>query len=132
MTGRGGAREGAGRPPRQEPKSKPIWCGQMPTEDREAILEWLTPTERGKALMDAVREKTKGARIMYGEIYEGEDRVKQVNYLRDLAANIKFGSDDPSTSAQDRIDYYCSEFADELPQWFDDHDKGLLVQWVED
>ena len=60
-TPRGGAREGAGRPPRQEPKSRPIWCGQMPTEDREAIIEWLTPTERGEALMDAVLiKKAKG------------------------------------------------------------------------
>ena len=61
-TPRGGKREGAGRPPRQEPKAKPIWCGQMSEADREAILEWLTPQERGKALMDAVMiKKAKGA-----------------------------------------------------------------------
>ena len=53
----GGAREGAGRPPRQEPKSKPIWCGQMAEADRQMILDTLTPTERGEALMDAAQVK---------------------------------------------------------------------------
>ena len=53
-TPRGGAREGAGRPPRQGPKSKPIWCGHMPEQDRALIMDTLTPTERGEALMDAV------------------------------------------------------------------------------
>ena len=66
------------------------------------------------------------------DMYDGDDRVQQVNALRELATNIAFGSDDPSTSAQERVDYYCTEFADELPGWFDDHDKALLVQMVED
>ena len=65
-------------------------------------------------------------------IYEGEDRVKQVDYLRDLASNLVFGSDDPSTSAEDRVTYYCEEFAAELPSWFDDHDRALLVRFMED
>ena len=50
MTPRGGAREGVGRPPRTEPKSRPIWCGQMAEQDRAAILT-LTPGERYDALM---------------------------------------------------------------------------------
>jgi len=54
MTPRGGAREGVGRPPRTEPKSRPIWCGQMAEQDRALILELLTPGERYEALMDAV------------------------------------------------------------------------------
>ena len=53
MTPRGGAREGAGRPPRTEPKSRPIWCGQMAEQDLALILT-LTPDERYDALMDAV------------------------------------------------------------------------------
>ena len=53
MTPRGGKREGAGRPPRTEPKSRPIWCGQMSEQDRALILT-LTPGERYAALMDAV------------------------------------------------------------------------------
>ena len=59
------------------------------------------------------------------------DRAAQVLFIRDLAANIAFGSDDPSTSAQDRVDYYCTEFADELPEWFDTRDKALLVRFVD-
>ena len=54
MTPRGGVREGAGRPRRTEPKSRPIWCGQMAEQDRALILELLTPDERYTALMDAV------------------------------------------------------------------------------
>ena len=54
MTPRGGKREGAGRPPRTEPKSRPVWCGQMSEQDRALILELLTPEGRYTALMDAV------------------------------------------------------------------------------
>ena len=54
MTPRGGAREGAGRPRREAPKSRPIWCGQMAEQDRALILDTLTPDERYTALMDAV------------------------------------------------------------------------------
>ena len=57
MTTHGGAREGAGRPPRQEPKSLPIWCGQMSESDRRLILERLTPQERYTALMREVKER---------------------------------------------------------------------------
>ena len=57
MTTHGGARPGAGRPKRQEPKSRPIWCGQMSEQDRRLILERLTPTERHAALMDAAERK---------------------------------------------------------------------------
>ena len=57
MTPRGGAREGAGRPRREAPKTRPIWCGQMAEQDRALILELLTPGERKAALMDAVEYK---------------------------------------------------------------------------
>ena len=63
MTTHGGAREGAGRPPRTEPKSRPIWCGQMAEEHREMILDRLEPIERYEALMDAIERKEKGMRI---------------------------------------------------------------------
>ena len=57
MTTHGGAREGAGRPRRQEPKSKPIWCGQMSESDRALIIERLTPQERYAALMREARKE---------------------------------------------------------------------------
>ena len=56
-TPRGGAREGAGRPPRQEPKARPIWCGQISEEDRKLILERLTPQQRHAALIQAARRE---------------------------------------------------------------------------
>lgn len=69
---------------------------------------------------------------MDGDVYEGEDRIRQVIYLQNLAANISFGSDDPSTSARERVDYYCANFPDELPSWFDNGDKKLLIALVVD
>ena len=55
-TGRGGKREGAGRPRRIAPKAYPIWCGQLSKEDRARILTHLSPEERRDALLDAVAE----------------------------------------------------------------------------
>lgn len=71
MTPRGGKREGAGRPPRQEPKSRAIWCGQMPEEHRALILERLTPDERHEALLDAAT--LKGDRRMITVTVRRED-----------------------------------------------------------
>ena len=62
MTTHGGAREGAGRPPRQEPKSRPVWCGQMSEDDRALILERLTPQERYQALMRGILMKERRER----------------------------------------------------------------------
>ena len=63
-------------------------------------------------------------------MYDGDDRVEQVNWLRNVAANIAFSSDDPETSAEDRVAYFCQET--ELPEWFDAHDQNLLVTMVGD
>ena len=52
----GGPRPGAGRPPRTEPKTQPIWVGQITAEQRRLILT-LTPEERFAALVEAAREK---------------------------------------------------------------------------
>jgi hypothetical protein len=53
----GGKREGAGRPRRAEPKSKPIWCGQISEEQRQYIITSLTPTERFDALRQYAQDK---------------------------------------------------------------------------
>ena len=53
----GGKREGAGRPPRHAAKAKSIWCGQLTDEEREFIINNLTPEERLEALMKAARKK---------------------------------------------------------------------------
>ena len=67
---------------------------------------------------------------MGGDVYEGNDRIRQICWLQNLAANIAFGSDDPSTPARERVDYYCTHFPEELPPWFNDHDQDLLVGMV--
>jgi len=57
MTPRGGPRKNqTGRPKRNEPKSKPVWCGQMSEADRKLIMS-LTPDERQAALLEAARVK---------------------------------------------------------------------------
>jgi len=57
MSPRGGPRENqTGRPMRSEPKSKPVWCGQMSETDRTLIMS-LTPDERQAALLAAARVK---------------------------------------------------------------------------
>ena len=45
-----------GRPRRAEPKSTPVWCGQMSSSDRKLIMA-LTPDERQAVLLAAARVK---------------------------------------------------------------------------
>ena len=61
-------------------------------------------------------------------MYSGEDRVKQVNALRELAADITFG-DWPGT-AEDKVTFIVGE--EQMPDWFDDHDFELLIEMVSD
>lgn len=49
----GGWRSGAGRKARPSPKSKSIWCGQISQEDRDFIIQHLTPEDRYQVLMAA-------------------------------------------------------------------------------
>lgn len=46
-----------GPPKRTEPKSKPIWCGQITDEQRNLIIDNLTPEERLDALLKAAQKK---------------------------------------------------------------------------
>jgi hypothetical protein len=46
-----------GRSRREEPKAKPIWCGQISEEQRALIMEKLTPEERLEALLTAAAKK---------------------------------------------------------------------------
>ena len=55
--GRGGRRPGAGRPPRTEPRALPIWVGQITEEQRQWIIDSLTPMERLAALWAAAEYK---------------------------------------------------------------------------
>ena len=57
-----------------------------------------------------------------------EDRVAQVSWLEELAGNI-------ATNLDGDVEYALGEGAYtwgiELPDWFDDHDRGLLVTMVQ-
>jgi len=54
---RGGPRPGAGRPRRPGPKAKPIWIGPISEDQRQYIIERLSPQERLVALLDAAKRK---------------------------------------------------------------------------
>jgi hypothetical protein len=55
----GGLRKGAGRKARPTPKSKGIWCGQITNEQRDFIMQWLSPNERFSVLMAAANKACK-------------------------------------------------------------------------
>jgi hypothetical protein len=52
----GGKREGAGRKSRPAPKSKGIWCGQITDEQRDFIMQWLSPEDRYAVLIAAANK----------------------------------------------------------------------------
>lgn len=53
---KGGARKGAGRKARPTSKAKGIWCGQITDEQRDFIIQWLSPDERFGALWAAANK----------------------------------------------------------------------------
>lgn len=70
------------------------------------------------------------------DTYNGNDRVQQVNVLRDWVANMVFGMDDPNAASEDQIAYFVDTYeetvGEPLPSWFDDHDRRLMVEWLDD
>ena len=56
----GGARKGAGRKARPTSKAKGIWCGQITDEQRDFIIQWLSPDERFSALWAAANKACTG------------------------------------------------------------------------
>ena len=69
----GGSRSGAGRKARPSPKSKGIWCGQISQEDRDFIIQHLTPEERYQVLMAAAN--TASTRLGAGAAHEDQNDV---------------------------------------------------------
>lgn len=65
-----------------------------------------------------------------------DDRVEQVNWIRQLAENIAANlSGSPDDTADELVEYALSEEGREswgidLPEWFDGHDSSLLIEWV--
>lgn len=56
----GGLRKGAGRKARPAPKAKGIWCGQITDEQRDFIMQWLSPEDRYGVLMAAANKACSG------------------------------------------------------------------------
>ena len=57
---KGGARKGAGRKARPTSKAKGIWCGQITDEQRDFIIQRLSPDERFGALWAAANKACSG------------------------------------------------------------------------
>ena len=56
----GGLRKGAGRKARSTSKAKGIWCGQITDEQRDFVIQWLSPDERFSVLMAAANKACSG------------------------------------------------------------------------
>ena len=65
-------------------------------------------------------------------MYTGDDRTEQVNWLRELAGSIVYlwSGDEPVTGAE-LVDYAFKQGM-EVPGWFDDADRRLLVELVDE
>lgn len=69
-------------------------------------------------------------------MYQGEDRVKQVNWLTELAGDIAAYSGAKTPEQAEEIvgmylnphDAWCLD----VPGWFGDHDQRLLIHLVAD
>ena len=73
-----------------------------------------------------------------GREMETEDRVQQVGWLRQLAENIAANlSGSTEDTGEELVAYALSDEGREswgidLPYWFNDYDRGLLTEWVEE
>lgn len=61
---KGGARIGAGRKARPTLKAKSIWCGQITDEQRDFIIQWLSPDERFSVLWTAANIACSGRVVL--------------------------------------------------------------------
>ena len=66
---------------------------------------------------------------------DARDRVQQVSWLREFASNI--ASNLGEGTAEELVEYALSDegresWGIELPEWFSDHDRRLLIEWVEE
>ena len=62
-------------------------------------------------------------------MYQGDDRVRQVNWLNQEAADmVDTDMSDGQTSAEELVEFW--EQGTEKPEWFDAHDRAYLVKRV--
>jgi len=63
------------------------------------------------------------------------DRVEQVGLLREWAGNmVDMRQPGDTSTAQETVNFWLDETVDfdPLPSWFDDHDRALLVRFVDE
>ena len=64
-----------------------------------------------------------------------EDRVQQVNWIRQYASDL-VDSQPPECTAEEIVEYALNDVdrdpRDELPSWFDTHDRSLLLRFVKE
>ena len=64
-------------------------------------------------------------------IYQGDDRVQQVNWMNQEAAEIvNIDMSDGQTTAEELVSFW--EQNAENPEWFDSSDRHYLVKQVEE
>lgn len=56
------------------------------------------------------------------------DRIKQVNWLREIAGNIRAGGVGDEGTPEEQVAFFMQD--NDLPEWFDDHDCVLLTEFV--
>jgi hypothetical protein len=83
MSPSGGWREGAGRKSRNTPKSKGIWCSQITDEQRDFIMQWLSPDDRFSALMAAANKACSG--LVESSAPQRESTLKKLSARRVLS-----------------------------------------------
>lgn len=62
-------------------------------------------------------------------MYQGNDRVRQVNAVKEIAGDIRSGAAGEG-APEELVEHYLNHT--DLPNWFDDHDRDLLLQFVKD
>ncbi len=58
-----------------------------------------------------------------------EDRVEQVNWLRQQAADLASYGTREDGDGEARVAFWEQQ-SEALPEWYDAHDRELLVNWV--
>ena len=61
-------------------------------------------------------------------MYHGEDRVKQVNYIEQLANEIEYYGEG---TGEELVSFWESQPETEQPEWYDNYDRGLLVKMID-
>ena len=120
----GGLRPGSGRPPRHGSAmvQKSL---RLPAAWIADLIEGFGTFQLGVETLVLRHREGKGTMNDWRII---NDRAEQINWLRQVAAGICFGSGDGTP--EEEVSFFITELNDheELPAWFDNHDRCLLLE----